>query len=144
MWLISFLPDWIFHLVLLAGILGLIASYVLRFVPFISQYTLPIRVGALLLTIFGVYMEGGLSNEAAWQEKVAQAEKRALAAEAKAAKENVRIVTKTVEKLKVVRDTQYIIKQEIVEKAAAIDAQCVVAPEAIDILNQAATRGESK
>lgn len=120
------------------------ASFILRFIPFISQYTLPIRAGALLLIVFGVYMEGGLSNEAAWQEKVVQAEKRALAAEAKAATENVRIVTKTVQKLKVVHDTQFIIKKEIVEKAAAMDAQCIVAPEAIDILNKAATRGETK
>lgn len=90
-------------------------------------------------------MEGGLSNEAAWQEKVAQAEKRALAAEAKAAKENVKIVTKTVEKIKVVKDTQVVIQKEIVEKATAIDSQCVVPPEAIELLNKAATaRGETK
>lgn len=123
----------------------MLASFVLRFIPFISQYTLPIRVGALLLIVFGVYMEGGLSNEAAWQEKVAQAEKRALAAEAKAAKENVKIVTKTVEKIKVVKDTQVVIQKEIVEKATAIDSQCVVPPEAIELLNKAATaRGETK
>jgi hypothetical protein len=34
MWILKFLPDWIFYAILLAGVAGLVASVVLKFIPF--------------------------------------------------------------------------------------------------------------
>lgn len=146
MWLINFLPGWFFHLVLLAGLMGISAGFVLRFIPFVSTYQLPIKAASAVLIVVGLFMEGAMSNEQAWQLKVAEAEKRALVAEAKAAKQNVKIVTKAVEDLKVVTDTQVVVQKEIADNATAIDTQCVVPPAAIAILNQSATarQGEHK
>jgi hypothetical protein len=39
MWILDWLPFWIFHLVVVLGLAGVIASIVFKFVPFISQYT---------------------------------------------------------------------------------------------------------
>lgn len=142
MWLLNFLPNWIFHLVLITGIMSVIAAQVFRFIPFVSTYRIPLLVVGALLSVVGVFFEGATYNNDQWQLKVAEAEKRALEAEAKSSKANVEIVTKTAEKLKVIRDIQVVVQKEIVEKAAVIDADCRVPKEAIDILNKAAKQPE--
>lgn len=103
MWLMNFLPDWIFHAILLAGVLGLIASFVLKFIPFFSTYNLPVQVGAILLITIGVWFEGAMSNQAAWEAKVKEVEARVAAAEVKSAETNIKIITKTVKQLELVR-----------------------------------------
>lgn len=141
----DFIPNWIFHLILIAGVLGVGASYVLSFIPFVRTYLMSIRVIGIALIVVGVFCEGMVLNDNNWKLKVAEAEKRALEAEAKASKENVRIVTKLVDKIHVVNEVQVVTQQEIVEKAVIIDNGCKVAPEAIAIHNKAATRpGDAK
>lgn len=144
MWLLNFLPDWFFHLVLLAGIGGLIASLILKFIPFVSQYRLVIQVASIAMVIGGTFFEGVTYNEAQWQQKVVEAEKRALEAEAKSAQENVKLVTKTVEKIKLVQDVQVVVQKEIVRDTAIIDAECKVPVEFVAIHNKSATAREAK
>ena len=103
MWLMNFLPNWIFHAILLAGVLGLIASLVLKFIPFFSTYRLPIQVGSILLMVVGVWFEGAISNQAAWEARVKEVEARVAAAEVKSAEANTKIVTKVVKQLELVR-----------------------------------------
>ena len=103
MWLMNFLPNWIFHAILLAGVLGLIASLVLKFIPFFSTYRLPVQVGSILLMVVGVWFEGAISNQAAWEARVKEVEARVAAAEVKSAEANTKIVTKVVKQLELVR-----------------------------------------
>jgi len=103
MWLMNFLPDWIFHTILLTGILGLLASFVLKVIPFFSIYNLPIQVGAILLIVIGVWFEGAMSNQAEWEAKVAELQIKVAEAEAKSQETNIQIITKTVKKLELVR-----------------------------------------
>ena len=139
MWLLQFLPDWAFHLILLIGILGLGASFVLKFIPFVSQYKLPIQVAAGILIVLGVYMEGAISNQAHWEQKVAAAELRAKEAEAKAAEANGKIEYKIVEKTKVVEVVDKKVQQQIRDLASKMDQRCYITPEVNSIHNQAAT-----
>ena len=103
MWLMNFLPDWIFHAILLAGVLGLLASFVLKFIPLFNTYKLPIQVGAILLIVVGVWFEGAMSNQAAWEARVAEMQVKVAEAEAKSQETNVKIITKTVKQLELVR-----------------------------------------
>lgn len=99
----NFLPDWIFHAILLAGVLGLLASFVLGFIPVVSTYRLPIQVGAILLIVTGVWFEGAMSNQAEWEARVKDLQVKVAEAEAKSQETNVQIVTKTVKQLELVR-----------------------------------------
>jgi hypothetical protein len=103
MWLLNFLPEWVFHLILLAGVLGLIASLVLKFIPFFSTYKLPVQVVSILLMVVGVWFEGAMSNQAAWEAKVTQVQAKVAVAEVKSAEENTKIVIKVVKQLELVR-----------------------------------------
>jgi uncharacterized membrane protein (DUF106 family) len=103
MWMLSFLPDWIFHLILLAGVLGILASLVSKFIPVISTYKLPIQIVSVILIVVGVWFEGAMSNQAAWEARVAEMQVKVAEAEAKSAETNTKIVTKTVKQLELVR-----------------------------------------
>lgn len=103
MWLMNFLPNWIFHAILLAGVLGLIASLVLKFIPFFNTYKLPVQVGSILLIVVGVWFEGAISNQEAWEARVKEVEAKVAAAEVKSAEANTKIVTKVVKQLELVR-----------------------------------------
>ena len=105
MWLLKFLPDWIFHAVLVLGVMAMAASFVLRFIPFVTAYRLPIQVAGLVLIVLGVWFEGAMSNESAWQARVHEMEQKVAAAEVKSAQENVRIVTRVVTQIQTIKDT---------------------------------------
>ena len=104
MWLMNFLPNWIFHAILLAGVLGLIASLVLKFIPFFNTYKLPVQVLSILLIVTGVWFEGAISNQAEWEARVAEMQVKVAEAEAKSSEANVQIVTKVVKKTKLVHE----------------------------------------
>ena len=100
----NFLPNWIFHAILLAGVLGLIASLVLKFIPFFNTYKLPVQVLSILLIVTGVWFEGAISNQAEWEARVAEMQVKVAEAEAKSSEANVKIVTKIVKKTKRIRE----------------------------------------
>lgn len=139
MWLLQFLPDWVFHLILLAGLIGLGASFVLKFVPFVDQYRVVIQVSSSILIALGIYMEGAISNQAWWELRVAEAEKRVAEAEAKAAAANGKIEYIIVEKIKVVETVDRKLQQQIRDLANKMDKSCVIPPEVNSIHNDAAT-----
>jgi len=138
MWLIEYIPNWIVHLALIVAIGAVVVS---RLIPVLPNRTL-ITLGAAFTVLLCVFIEGSLYNEDKWKLRVAAAEKRALEAEVKSSQENVKLVTKTVEKIQVVKDVEVVIQKEIVERAVVIDAECRIPREAIDIHNKAAKRPE--
>jgi hypothetical protein len=144
MWILSVLPDWVFHLMLLAGVLGTVAGFVLGMVPAVKQYVLPIRVISLLVLSLALYLEGGLADYKAWELKVKEVEAKLAEAEAKSAKENVKIVEKVVKKTEYItrqgREVVKYIDREIVkyDTKFAPGGQCEIPKEFIKAHNDAA------
>lgn len=103
MWLMEFMPNWIFHAILLAGSLGLISSFILNFIPTFKLYHLPLQVISVLLIALGIWFEGAMSNQAEWEAKIKDLEVKVAEAEAKSAETNIKIITKTVKQLELVR-----------------------------------------
>lgn len=104
MWLLNFLPDWFFHLITLLGIGGIIASFFLGMIPFISKYKLPLQIISIVLLIGGIYMEGAMSNEAKWQMMVKEMEVKVKEAEIKSMEANQALEATIVEKTVVVKE----------------------------------------
>jgi len=140
MWILKFLPDWIFYAVLLIGLAGLAASFVLKFVPVVKQYQLPIQAISGILIVFGVYMAGAISNEAAWQARVTELQIKIARAEAQSAEANGQLTTKLLRKEQEIVQAQQLLKTRIQQNAVQMDAVCTVPRTAIDILNDAARK----
>lgn len=104
MWTLQFLPFWFFHLITLLGVVGIVAGFVLGFVPIISRYKLPIQIISIIVFAFGIYMEGAIGNEEKWQQLVKAMEVKVKEAEIKSNQANQEIENKTTEKTKIIRE----------------------------------------
>lgn len=143
-WILGLLPDWVWPALLIIGVLAIIAAWVLKRIPFISSYNLPIRVGGIISILVSIWFLGAASNEEKWQAKIKSLEEQIKVAEAKSAETNTVIEEKLVTKTKVIKGkTEYITKyldKEIIKKEEIIKyiENCPVPKEIIDIHNQAA------
>jgi hypothetical protein len=143
MWILSLLPDWFWHVVTLGGLAALLVGTLLGRIPFVKQYNLPIKLAGLVALLLGIWMEGGVANEAKWQAKVAELEAKVKLAEEAANNKNVEIQEKVVEKTRVVRekgkDIIKYIDREVIKKEEIVKyiEQCPVPKEIIDIHNAA-------
>jgi hypothetical protein len=140
MWILNWLPDIVFHLILITGVLAIIAGLVLRMVPLINKYALPIQVAGILLTVIGVWYEGGMAKDTEWKAKVAEVEKKVAEAEAKSAKVNTTIVTKIVKKLELVRTRGNDVIQYVDREIVKYDTVCPIPAEVVKAHNMAAER----
>ena len=143
-WMLSLIPDWFWTLVLIAGVLGTLAAWVLKFIPFVSTYRLPIQVGSVVALLVGVYFQGIIANENKWQVRIADLEKQVAEAKVKSTETNVVVQEKIVTKTKVIKergkDIVNYIDREVVKKEEIIKyiEMCPVPKEIIDLHNQAA------
>jgi hypothetical protein len=146
MWILQWLPDWVFYAITLIGVIGFIATYMLKIIPIpaIYIYKTPIQLISIALIVVGVFMSGAIYNEEAWVKQVNEMKVKVAEAEAKAAKENVRIVEKIVTKTEIVRvkgdEIVKYIDREIVKYDDKFKqgGQCEIPKEFYNALNKAA------
>lgn len=144
MWLFSLLPDFVYHILLIVGIGAFAGSYLLKMVPFFTQNAFVIRIASMVLIIFCVWIEGGIAVETKWKARVAELELKVALAEKQAAEANSKIETVYVDRVKVVKEIQYVTQNRIDKNAQKLDLTCKIDPDVIDILNQAAQGGAKR
>ena len=144
MWILQWLPNWIFYGIFFAGLLGLLATYVMKFIPFVYVYRTPIQAVSVLAIVIGTYMSGAISNEEAWQTKVKEMEAKVAAAEIESQKENIKVVEKIVKKTEYItrrgQDIIQYVDREIVkyDTKFAAGGVCEIPQEFIKAINTAA------
>ena len=144
MWILQWLPNWIFYGIFFAGLLGLLATYVMKFIPFVYVYRTPIQAVSVLAIVIGTYMSGAISNEEAWQAKVKEMELKVAAAEIQSQKENVKVVEKVVKKTEYITRRGQDIIQYVDKEVIKYDdrfkpgGQCELPKEFIKAINNAA------
>ena len=138
MWIINWLPEFVVHLIFLAGVVGTIAGFVLGFIPFVSKYKLPIQIISLILLSLGVYLEGGLAEKAKWELRVKEMEVKVAEAEAKSAVVNTEIVEKVITQRQVIKVKGDKVIEYIDREVKVFDNTCTVPEIAIKAHNMAA------
>jgi len=148
MWLLHFLPDafilFIVYLVLAAGAGLTLASYLIKWIPGISAYKLPMRIGGIFLLICGVYFYGGYSTEMQWRARVEEMQAKVASAEAQSKETNIKIVNKVVTKTEIIKtrgeDVVKYVDREVVkyDTKFASGGECEIPKEFIKALNDAA------
>jgi hypothetical protein len=148
MWMLSFVPDALLYAVVIGIMFSGIALYVIsfftRFIPPLIPYSGIARIFGTILTVVGIYFYGSYSTEMDWRAKVEELESKVAVAEQQSKDANSKIQTVVKEKIKYVKETRVVIQEHIKTVEAKIDSMCKVAPEAVDILNEAAATPGAK
>lgn len=145
MWILHFLPDFVFHLLLALGLAAVVASYFIRWLPFLAQYGLLLQISGILALAVGVYFEGGIANEAIWQARVQELEAKIAVAQQQSQLANKKLDAKLEENRKLSRAQSKTRIDYITREVAKNDSKCELSPEAIKAHNSAAgTLNESK
>lgn len=143
MWILHFLPDSVILYVVYAamsiGSAGVIASYIIRFIPFINIYRIPIQLVSILLLVAGVYWYGGYSTEIWWRGETARLQEEIKQSEVRAPVITKEIVTKYKDKIIVVKRGIEIVKKEIEIKREIINQGCDLNPTAVEMYNKGIT-----
>jgi hypothetical protein len=139
MWLLNWLPDWIFYAIGLIGLVGLFATYLLKFIPIpaIYMYKTPIQLVSVLLIGFATYMSGGIANEEKWNARVKEVEAKVAAAEVESGKQNVKIVEKVVKKTEYITKKGNDVIQYVDREITKYDNSCVIPKEFVKAHNDA-------
>lgn len=140
MWILKFLPDWIFYAVFFAGLIGLAITYLIRLVPvpFVYMYKTPIQLVSVAAIAIGTFMSGAIYNDHAWLDRVREMEAKVAAAEAKSAETNVQIVEKVVYDTKIIRERGAEVIKYIDKEIVKYDETCVIPEEFVIIINKTA------
>lgn len=142
MWILQWLPWWLFYIILGLGLVGLAITYLLKFIPLpiIHVYKTPLQIVSIILVVIGVYMLGSIANERAWQAKIKELEVKLAQAEAEAAKENIKIIEKIVVQQKIVRERGQNIVQYVDREVVKYDTKCEIPQPFVDAHNKAAEK----
>ena len=140
MWILKWLPDWIFYGILFIGVIGYAATYLLKYIPIpaIYMYKTPIQLVSIVLIAFGVYMMGAIANEQAWKDRVAKLEKEFAESQVKSEKATTEVVTKYITKREKVFERGEEVIRYIDREITKYNEICRLPKEAIQAHNDAA------
>jgi hypothetical protein len=142
MWLLHLLPESLILIIVYAlmglGALGIILGFFIRFIPWVNIYRTPLLIVSILLFCSGVYWYGGYTTEMLWREEVARLEEKVAESEKQSVKTNTVIKKVYLDRVKIVKQDVVVVQEKIKEVEKLIDKDCRVAPEAIQLLNEAA------
>jgi uncharacterized membrane protein YeiB len=134
MWILQFLPNWIFYVLLFAGVAAFVVT---KFIKLLPQAQL-IQAGSVVAILFSIYMIGAISNNDAWLARVKDLEVKVVEAEAKSAAANTDIVEKTVTKVQVVKERGQDIVRYVDREVVKYDTTCIIPKEFVSAHNKAA------
>ena len=138
MWLLDFLPEWIFYVPFFLSLFGLILSI------FAPMHKTLIQVVCVVVLLFSVYMFGGIAENKKWKERVAELEAKVVVAENKSAIETVKIVEKVVYQKQFIKQKGEEVIKYIDKEVVKYDTKflpgglCEMPKEFIESLNKAA------
>ena len=134
MWILQFLPNWIFYLLLLTGVAALLVTHFVKVLPNAQL----IKLASVATVIVSIYMIGAISNNDAWLAKIKDLEVKVAEAEAKSATANTDIVEKIVTKTQVIKQRGQDIVRYVDREVVKYDTTCVIPKEFVVIHNKAA------
>ena len=134
MWILQFLPNWIFYLLLLAGVVGVLVTHFVKVLPNAQL----IKLASVAIVAASIYMIGAISNNDAWLAKIKDLETKVAQAEAKSASLNTDIVEKVVTKTQVIKQRGEDIVRYVDREVVKYDTNCVIPKEFVLIHNRAA------
>lgn len=140
MWILRWIPDWIFYIIPLIGLVGYLATYLIRFIPIptLYLYKTPIQIASVAIIFIGALLCGANWNNNSWLEKVKELEEKVARAEEQSKEANIVVETKIIKEKAKIQEKQVLVKQYIDREIVKYDNQCVIPKEFVEAHNKAA------
>ena len=146
MWQLAFLwsliPDWLITVLvnglIVAGLVGISASWIARWVPYFNLYRGPIQAIGVVCLVLGVYFKGGADVERSWRERVKELEAKIAQVEKQSAEANKRLSDQLEANKKLTQEVRNANQATIRANAEKINAECRVPDIAIELHNSSA------
>jgi len=143
MWLLHLLPMGliaiIVHGILLLGVVALAASYIVRYIPTIGIYALPVRIASIAILVVAVYLEGVYGTHMWYQDQVKDLQAAVAKSEEQSKTLNTELSTAIQKDTVTIKDHTNTVHTEVVEKLVPIDKDCTLDPMVVTVLNHGAT-----
>jgi hypothetical protein len=145
MWQLSFLwnliPTWLITVLvnglIIAGLVGISAAWIARWVPYFNLYRGPIQLIGIVCLVLGVYFKGGADVERSWRERVRELEAKVAVAEKQSVKANQKLSNQLQQNKKLTQDVKNANQASIRANAEKINSECRVPDIAIGLHNDA-------
>jgi len=134
------IPMWMYHSILIIGIMGALVGSILELLPYLKIYVTPVRAISIVLIIAGIYIEGDLAGRAEFKVEAAEAQAKVAQVQAESEKENVKIVTKVITKTQYYKTRGDDIVRYVDREVTKYDSKCEIPQAFVDAHNQAASK----
>lgn len=141
MWLLNWVPSWLFSLVFFLGLVAYLVANSLKVLP----YRPVIKIAGVAAVFLSVYLLGVQYADQVWQQRSRDLQLKVKELEVKSQEENVKVVEKIVTKQQFVKqrgeDIIKYVDREVVKNQEVIKyvEQCPKLPvEVVDVINKAA------
>lgn len=139
MWILQFIPSWIFYVMVLVGMAGLAATYLLRFLPIpaLYMYKTGIRYASIGVIFVFTFLSGAVYDNDAWLERVKELEAKVAKAEQQSKEVNEEINKKVEEETVKIVEKQVVLKQYVDREIVKYDKNCEIPKDFSDVVNKA-------
>lgn len=134
MWILQFLPNWLFFALFFLSLAAFLTAKFLKILPQAQA----IQWASVAVAAFSLFMIGAISNNDAWLQRVRELETKVAQAEAQSAQVNTDIVEKTVVKTQVIKQRGQDIIKYVDREVVKFDTTCIIPKEFVTTHNRAA------
>lgn len=136
--MLASIMEYFIHGALIIGVLGLLVSWVLSFIPLVGQYRLPIQVISVILFSVSLWYEGSLAKDRQWKSKIQELEAKLAQAKIESEKVNTEVVTNVVTRKQVIKEKGKTVIEYIDREVVKYDSSCPLPQDVISAHNAAA------
>lgn len=153
MWMLNFfsfdqilalMPLWISAIPVVVGVVGLLATFFMKFIPFVYVYRSLLQIISIILIAVGTFVSGALITNSMWLLKAEEMRAKIAEAEKKSKEENIKIVERIVIKTEAVKEKSEKVTKFIESQVSKYDerfapgGQCEIPKEVVEAINSAA------
>jgi hypothetical protein len=124
-------------IIIAAGGAFYVASKLTNLYIVVKPYKLPLELVGIAIFSYGMLLYGGKASEQKWEERVAEAQVKVAAAEARSQEVNTVVQEKVVTKIVKIKDNSDATIKEIKSNAPQIDSKCTMLDSSVLLLNSA-------
>lgn len=136
--ILEILPEWLWPLLLVAGIAGYVIGHFSYYLPPIRPHALIFKIVGCTIVAVCIFIMGMNYANQKWKQAAAELQTKIAVAEAKAGVVNTVIEEKLVTKVEVVKVQGDTVTKFIDREVVKYDSTCTIPPTLVDALNMSA------